>query len=132
MHFELASTVLMSAVFRGAALIGGEALIRGRRFFQCGYPKVRCLFEAQCLLEEIRYATQGYAIVWWKKYETFHIKVGNFFFSKETFLVYPTQKNRKTYNARDLLALSRVSELIRALPFYPPIHTQSHPPIKML
>ena len=51
-----------------------------------------------------------------------------FFFSKETFLVYPTQKNRKTYNALDLLALSRVSELIRALPFYPPIHTQSQPP----
>ena len=31
----------MSAVFRGAALIRGETLIRERRLFQCGYPKVR-------------------------------------------------------------------------------------------
>ena len=45
----------MSAVFRGATLIRVEALIRGRPLFQCGYPKVRRLFEARCLLEEIRY-----------------------------------------------------------------------------
>ena len=45
----------MSAVFRSATLIRVEALIRGRPLFQCGYPKVRRLFEARCLLEEIRY-----------------------------------------------------------------------------
>ena len=46
MHFGLASTrivtILISAVFRGAALIREEALIRGRR-----------LFDARRLLEEI-------------------------------------------------------------------------------
>ena len=40
-------TILNSAAFRGAALI------RARRLFQCGYPKVRPLFETRCLLEEI-------------------------------------------------------------------------------
>ena len=46
MDFGLATcivaTILTRAAFRGAALITGEALIRGRRLFQCGYPKVRC------------------------------------------------------------------------------------------
>ena len=42
MHFGLVSsivTILISAVFRGVALV------RGTRLLQCGYPKVRCLFE---------------------------------------------------------------------------------------
>ena len=47
-------TILISAAFRGAALIRGEALIRARRLVQCGYPKVRRLFEARRLLEEMR------------------------------------------------------------------------------
>ena len=42
-------TILISAAFKGAALI------RGRRLFQFGYSKVRRLFEARRLLEEIRY-----------------------------------------------------------------------------
>ena len=42
------SNYLTSAVFRGAAIA------RGRRLFQCGYAKVRRLFEARYLLEEIR------------------------------------------------------------------------------
>ena len=42
-------TILISTTFRDAALIRGEALIRGRRLFQCGYPKLRRL------LEKIRY-----------------------------------------------------------------------------
>ena len=42
-------TILISAGFRGAALV------KGRHLFKCGYPKVRRLFEAQCLLEEIWY-----------------------------------------------------------------------------
>ena len=29
-------------------------LLEGRRLFQCGYQKVRCLLEAQRLLDEIR------------------------------------------------------------------------------
>ena len=36
-------TILISTVYRGATLIRGEALIIGRRLFQCGYPKVRRL-----------------------------------------------------------------------------------------
>ena len=36
-------------------LIRGEALIRGRYLFQFEYPKLRQLFEARRLLEEIRY-----------------------------------------------------------------------------
>ena len=31
-------TILISPAFRGAALIKGEALIRGRRLFQCRLP----------------------------------------------------------------------------------------------
>ena len=40
-------TILISAAFRGAALISGEARIRGRRLFLCGYPKVRRLLEGE-------------------------------------------------------------------------------------
>ena len=51
MHFGLASsrilvTILTRTVFRDAALVRGKTLIRGRCLFQCGYPKVQCLFEA--------------------------------------------------------------------------------------
>ena len=49
MHFGLATsrvvTILISAVLRGAALISGQAFIRARRLFQCGYPKVRRLLK---------------------------------------------------------------------------------------
>ena len=48
-------TILISAEFRSAALSRGEAFIRGRCLFRCGYPKVRRFFEAQRLLEEKRY-----------------------------------------------------------------------------
>ena len=34
----------MNTIFRGVAL-RGEALIRGRCLFQCGYPKVQHLLE---------------------------------------------------------------------------------------
>ena len=37
--------ILIGAAFRGAALIKREALIRGKRLFQCGYPKVQRLLE---------------------------------------------------------------------------------------
>ena len=37
-------TILMSAAFRGATFISEEALIRRKRLFQCGYPKMRLLF----------------------------------------------------------------------------------------
>ena len=43
-------TILISAAFGGAALIRGEALTRGRRLFQCGYPKVRRLLEGGAYL----------------------------------------------------------------------------------
>ena len=36
---------LVSAAFRGAALISGEIFIRGMCLFQCGYPKVPRLLE---------------------------------------------------------------------------------------
>ena len=49
MHFGLVTSrtwnILISVAFRGATLIRGEALIRGRHLFQCVYPKVQCLFE---------------------------------------------------------------------------------------
>ena len=45
----------MSAIFRAAAFIRGEVLVRGRCLFQCGHPKERHLFEAHDLLEEIQY-----------------------------------------------------------------------------
>ena len=38
--------ILISASYRGAALIRGEELIRGRRLFQFGYIKVRHLLES--------------------------------------------------------------------------------------
>ena len=38
-------TILISTAFRGAALIRGETLIRGRRVVQCEYPKVLGLLE---------------------------------------------------------------------------------------
>ena len=41
--------------FRGATLIRGEALIRGRRLFQCGYPKVRRLLEGGAYLRPAAY-----------------------------------------------------------------------------
>ena len=44
-------TILISVAVIGAALV------RGRRLFQCTYPKVRRLFEAQHLSQEIRYLT---------------------------------------------------------------------------
>ena len=40
----------MSAVFRGAALIRREALIRGRHLFQCEFAKVRRLLEGGAYL----------------------------------------------------------------------------------
>ena len=49
-------TILMSIAFTGAGLISGEALIRGRRLFQCEYPKLQRLFEPRRLLEEISFA----------------------------------------------------------------------------
>ena len=33
-------TILISAAFKSAALTRREALIRGKRLFECGYPKV--------------------------------------------------------------------------------------------
>ena len=55
-----------------------------------------------------------------EKYELFHIKTGNVFFAKETFLVYPTltdftQRKRNKYDANDLLALSLVSMIVYIL-----------------
>ena len=47
-------TILISPTFRGAAFIRGEALVRVRRLFQCGYLKVERLFEARRLLEDFR------------------------------------------------------------------------------
>ena len=43
-------TTLISAAFGGAALNSGEALIRGRRLFQCGYQKVRRVLEGGAYL----------------------------------------------------------------------------------
>ena len=49
-------TILISSVFRSAALDRGEALIRGKRIFRCEYPKM--LIRGRCILEEIRYFPQ--------------------------------------------------------------------------
>ena len=38
-------TILISSVFRSAALDRGEALIRGKRIFRCEYPKMQRLLE---------------------------------------------------------------------------------------
>ena len=43
-------TILISAGFIGAALISGEALIRGRRLLERGYIKVRRLLESGACL----------------------------------------------------------------------------------
>ena len=48
-------TILISAAFRGAALIRREALTRGRRLFECGYPKVRRLLEGGVYLRPDTY-----------------------------------------------------------------------------
>ena len=42
MHFL---TIIRTAAFRDEALTRLEVLIRGKRFFQCGYLKVRRLLE---------------------------------------------------------------------------------------
>ena len=51
-------TILISASFRGVALIRGEVFIRGRRLFQCRHPKMRHLLEGlletRIFLEEVR------------------------------------------------------------------------------
>ena len=52
-------TILISASFRGVALIRGEVFIRGRRLFQCRHPKMRHfrgrrLLETRIFLEEVR------------------------------------------------------------------------------
>ena len=39
------ATVLISVIFRGAVRIRGEAFIRRRPLFQCGYPKLQRLLE---------------------------------------------------------------------------------------
>ena len=49
-------TILISAAFKGAVLIRGEAPIRGGgRLFKYGHPKKWRLSEALRLLEETRY-----------------------------------------------------------------------------
>ena len=47
-------TILLNAAFRVAALI------RGRRLFQCGYPKVRRSFEARRLLHQIFFISNSF------------------------------------------------------------------------
>ena len=44
-------TILISAAVRGAPLFRGGVLIKGRRLFQCGYPKVRGLLEGGVFLK---------------------------------------------------------------------------------
>ena len=48
-------TILINAVFRGAVLIRGEALIKRRRLFQCRYQKGRCLLEGGAYLRPDAY-----------------------------------------------------------------------------
>ena len=43
-------TILISAIFRGVALIKREALIRGKRLLNYGYSKVRHLLEGDAYL----------------------------------------------------------------------------------
>ena len=54
MHSGLATSyivaILISAAFRGVTLIKGEALIRERHLFQCGYPNVQHLLEGGAYL----------------------------------------------------------------------------------
>ena len=56
-------TILKSVSFRGASIIRGEVIIRGRCFFQYRHPKVRRLFEARLLLEEMLYIYLGQPLV---------------------------------------------------------------------
>ena len=48
-------TILISPAFRGAALIKGYALIRGRRLFQCGYSERQCLLKSGAYLRPDAY-----------------------------------------------------------------------------
>ena len=48
-------TILISPTFRGAVLIRGAALIKERRLFQCGYPKVQHLLEGGTYLRPCTY-----------------------------------------------------------------------------
>ena len=48
-------SISISAAFRGTALIRGQALIRERRLFQCGYQKVRRLLESGAYLRPSSY-----------------------------------------------------------------------------
>ena len=48
-------TILISTTFRVPALIKGEALLRRRRLFQCGYPKVQRLLEGGTYLRSGNY-----------------------------------------------------------------------------
>ena len=56
-------TILKSVSFRGASIIRWEVIIRGRCFFQYRHPKVRRLFEARLLLEEMLYIYLGQPLV---------------------------------------------------------------------
>ena len=56
-------TILKSVSFRGTSIIRGEVIIRGRCFFQYRHPKVRRLFEARLLLEEMLYIYLGQPLV---------------------------------------------------------------------
>ena len=51
---QITVTILINTAFRGESLIRKEALVRGRRLFQCEYAKVRRLFEAERLLKKKR------------------------------------------------------------------------------
>ena len=48
-------TILISTRFGGAVLIRGEALIKEKRLFQCGYPKVQRLLECGAYLRSGAY-----------------------------------------------------------------------------
>ena len=54
-YYQSMLTILISAAFRCAAFIRGESLIRGRRLFLGGYPKVRCLLEDNAYLRPDAY-----------------------------------------------------------------------------
>ena len=49
------ATILISAAVTRAAPIRGEALIRGKHLFQCGYAKVRRLLEGGAYLRSGAY-----------------------------------------------------------------------------
>ena len=50
MYYWNIVTILINTAFRGAALTRGEALMRGRRLFQCEYPKMLHLLEGGAYL----------------------------------------------------------------------------------